>query len=323
MLFHDLQERTALQEFAERGGENVEALELFLLGHYATQHPHADYLTQIVRNIVAITGNYYFSLAREKRLSFLNCIVNVFKVAFAMKIWETRLSNVDAAKQQSGKPLFFAALTELVGPLEAIQKGLQEIDAELPIRRVVLVEGETEEAFIHSIQLHSTVLNFDFAVYVYEGKGSLKNLVHYVTEKNRQGIRVDLSVDCDSQSQGKSFVEKLTQTCAIQSVFGFRRDFEAAFPPELLHSAVQEYLRLFTKLDSEAVTLADIQSLLADQKPFALAFEQKLGVSISKPKLGTILGEVVLGTGAIWEGVVNTSSECSEIARFVRFLMLW
>jgi hypothetical protein len=106
-------------------------------------------------------------------------------------------------------------------------------------------------------------------------------------------------------------------------VFGFRRDFEAAFPVELLHAGVQEYLRQFTELGPDAVALTDIQTLLADQKPFTRAFEEKFGVNLNKPKLGTILGEVVLGTAAIWEGVVNTSSECSEIARFLRFLMLW
>jgi hypothetical protein len=86
---------------------------------------------------------------------------------------------------------------------------------------------------------------------------------------------------------------------------------------------VQEYLRLFTGLDAGTVTLTDVQAFLADEKPFALAFEEKIGLNISKPKLGTILGEIILGTGAIWESVVNTSSQCSEIARFVRFLMLW
>jgi hypothetical protein len=44
----------------------------------------------------------------------------------------------------------------LIGPLEAIQKGLQEIDAELPIRWVALVEGESEEAFIRAIQFRRT-----------------------------------------------------------------------------------------------------------------------------------------------------------------------
>jgi hypothetical protein len=324
MLFHDLQEQAALKDFVEREDGTPEALESFLLSHYATPHPQAEYLTRVVNNMVAITRDYYFSLPKQKRLSFLKCITNVFKVVFAMKIWELRFSAFDAVKQQASKPLFFASLAELIGPLEAIQKGLQEIDAELPLRRVVLVEGETEEAFIRAVQLRSTVLNFDFAVHVYGGKGTLENLVHYITEKNRQGIRVDLCVDYDGQSQSKSFVEKLSQqSCAIQSVFGFRRDFEASFPPELLHAGLQEYLRIFTKLDPTVVTLPEVEALLASQKPFVLAFEERFGVSVSKPKLGTILGEIVLGAGAIWEGVVNTSSECSEVARFVRFLMLW
>jgi hypothetical protein len=70
MLFHDLQERAALRDLAEQGDETIEALESFLLDHYATPHAHADYLTQIVKNVVAITGDYYFSLPLGKRFSF-------------------------------------------------------------------------------------------------------------------------------------------------------------------------------------------------------------------------------------------------------------
>jgi hypothetical protein len=67
MLFHDLRERVALRNLAERGDENSEALESFLPDHDATAHLHADYLTQIVKNVLAITCDYYFSLPREKR----------------------------------------------------------------------------------------------------------------------------------------------------------------------------------------------------------------------------------------------------------------
>jgi hypothetical protein len=110
----------------------------------------------------------------------------------------------------------------------------------------VLAEGESEAAFIRSIQLRSTVLNFDFEVHVYGGKGTRKNLVHYILEKNRQGIRVDLCLDFDGQSQSTSFLDKLKQqSCAIQSDFGFKRDFESAFPPEILHAALAEYFRRF------------------------------------------------------------------------------
>jgi len=66
MLFHNVQERAALRNLAERDDETTEALESFLLDHYATLHPHADYLTQIVKNVLAITGSYYFSLSHGK-----------------------------------------------------------------------------------------------------------------------------------------------------------------------------------------------------------------------------------------------------------------
>jgi len=87
MLFHDVQERAALRNLAERDDETTEALEPFLLDHYATLHPHADYLMQIVKNVLAITGSYYFSLPRVKKMQFSEPHRQCVKVAFAMKIW--------------------------------------------------------------------------------------------------------------------------------------------------------------------------------------------------------------------------------------------
>jgi len=277
-------------------------------------------MARVVGNVVQITYGYYFSLPRDKRASFLKCLANAFKVALAMKAWETRVTAVDATKQLSGKPLFFAFLTEMIQPLESIQKGLQEIDAELPIRRVLLVEGESEANFVQTIQMNSTVMNFDFSIYVYHGKGEINNLVHYIGELNRQGVRVDLSYDSDRQTA--SFLEKLGRSCAIQSQFGFKSDFEGSFPPDVLLAALLEYVRRYQPTAIHP-TKTDIECLLAGQKPFVLLFEEKFGYSLSKPKLGAILGETVLQNGALWDAVFKTSVRASEIAEFLKFVMFW
>ena len=320
MLIHELAEREALQGFAEKGADTAGALESFFQEHYSTPQPHVEYMAQVVGNMVQITSGYYFSLPRDKRASFLKCLANVFKVALAMKAWETRLTAVDATKQLSGKPLFFASLAEMIQPLESIQKGLQEIDAKLPLRRVLLVEGASESNFIQTIQMNSTVMNFDFSVYVYSGKGEANNLVHYIRELNRQGVRVDLSYDSDRQAA--SFLEKLDRSCTIQSRFGFKSDFEGSFPAGILFAALLEYLRRYQQA-TIVLTQSDVESLLADRKPFIFGFEEKFGLGISKPKLGAILGETVLQNGALWDAVFKTSSQASEIAEFLRFVMFW
>jgi len=107
MLIHELAERETLQGFAENGADTAEALRSFFQEHYSTPQPHIEYMDRVVDNMVQITSGYYFSLPRDKRASFLKCLANVFKVALAMKAWETRLTAVDATKQLSGKPLFF------------------------------------------------------------------------------------------------------------------------------------------------------------------------------------------------------------------------
>jgi len=87
-------------------------------------------------------------------------------------------------------------------------------------------------------------------------------------------------------------------------------------------AALLEYVRQYQPT-AIVPTKTDIESLLAGQKPFVLLFEEKFGFSISKPKLGVILGELILQNPATWDAVFHASPEASEIAQFLRFVMLW
>ncbi len=248
--------------------------------------------------------------------------MSVLKFSFAVKVWESRFSRDDSAQQWADKPLVFVWASELIEPLEALQKALADIDPKLAQRRVVLVEGQTEANFVSTIQNNSNLLNFDFSLYVYEGKAQVANLVHYIRERNRQGVRVDLCYDSDGQTD--SFLEKLALSgCSVESRFRFQRDFEAAFPPELLHTAAHEYLRRYTNVPADSLSSLTVTDLLAQSKPFVRAFEEHFKISVSKPQLGVLLAEAVRRSGAVWDGAVKTAEECSEIAKFLRFVMLW
>lgn len=325
MLLYELEEQEALKQFADKEVHSSELVREFFEDHFVAPNPQCEYVSNVLSNLIAITGEYYLSLSKDKRLSFLKCILSVLKMALAMKLWELRLSAEDAVQQLSGKYLFFGSMTELIEPLESLQKGLHEIDPALALRRVLLVEGETEASFIREIQLRATVSNFEFTIYVYRGKGEVNNLLHYVRERNRQGIRVDLCYDRDGQDQTTAFVNKLREAPSfINDLFGFRRDFEAAFPPDVLHTALVRYLKEFANLpESQMPTLTTVESLLRGSKPFIFAFTEQFSVNINKPKFGILLAESVLANKAIWDDVFKTSVESNEIVRFLRFVMLW
>jgi hypothetical protein len=321
MLVYEVLEDAAIDEFVAQGDETAEHLCQFLEDRYARPHPHAEYLTHVVKTLVSVAHSYYVSLSAEKKPHFLKYLVSVLKFSFAVKVWESRFSRVDSAQEWADKPLVFVWATELVEPLEDLQRAIAAIDPNLAQRRVVLVEGETEAEFIRTIQLSANVLNFDFSLKVYGGKAQVANLVHYIQERNRQGVRVDLSYDSDRQAT--SFLEKLKSSCTVQEFFGFQRDFENAFPPEVLHAALLEYLQTYAPPPVAALTPDAIEDLLKQPKPFILAFEERFGVNISKPKLGTLLAKAVIDRQKLWEGAVRSSQECSEIAKFLRFVMLW
>lgn len=66
----------------------------------------------------------------------------------------------------------------------------------------------------------------------------------------------------------------------ISRLFRFDRDFEAAFPPELLAGAVTGYLGQF-KDESSTCSLEDIKNMLAESEPFVRVVEKSTGFRLA------------------------------------------
>jgi len=118
------------------------------------------------------------------------------------------------------------------------------------------------------------------------GAGSLReNLRFHIQDKNEKGVQVDLAYDGDSNLRNQ--IDKLQKQVRIRRVFKFDRDFESAFPAEMLVAAVTAYLKHFKDAAIE-VSVEGVDEMLKHRKPF-VQVEARYEVSIKKPHLGKLL----------------------------------
>ena len=286
----DVQERSLIRSFVQTGKTDAADLLRFLSENCTHPDRHVEYSKAIVNNVAAVTSAYYASLPKRKRVHFLSAICRMLDVAMEMKFWTNRLPSVDGAWYWGEQPVFFRLLGNLVEPLSEMMSKLSLVDRSLLFRKVVLVEGESELIFLRVLKHETDSINFDLPIHNYRGKGELKNLVHYIKEKNRQGIRVLLSNDRDGQAF--TFHEKLKKRgCIIDNHFGFKYEFEKAFAPGVLRNALRIYSR--QHLDSKVnPRLKDVEEFLSDQRPFLISVKQAYSISITKPKFAGILGKL-------------------------------
>jgi hypothetical protein len=320
MIINEVEEDGLIDGFVLSDSTTKEDLLAFLRTSFLHPKLYRAFGTIVSTHLVEITYPFYASLPKDKKRHFLRALVTLLQLAVSMKLWEVRLSSDDSGRRWASAPLFFASLVRLTEPLERIRRELASIDQGFILERILLVEGESEAAFVETIQMSTELTNFDFTVYPYGGKGQVKNLIQYIREKNRQGLRVHLVYDRDRQSD--TFLEKLHSQCLIEKSFGFERDFEGSFPPHILNKAIQEYVRRYAKAPLEGDTLP-IDELLGSHKPVIVALEEKLGLKISKAKLGVILAELTLPETPVWAEVTNERPLSTELGRFLKFLMLW
>ena len=324
MKYWELEQNKAIEEFLKDITTPTKE-DLFRFFEYHFLHPdhETEFTHKVAKNIIEISFDYFSTLPKEKKPRFLRALGKLFDVALSLKIWEYQLSRDDASWYWSGLPAYFLSLASLAEPLEDMRRELGEVDTANLHEKVVCVEGDTEFNFIKNIQLLTRFIHLDFQVYTYGCKGEANNLAHFIKEKNRQGLKVFVVYDKDGRE--KSFVNKIKKRSQVEDFFAFSRDFESAFPPEILTAALNDYLTRYVE-GSVPFIPDDVQGLLDDKESFIKALEKKHGISISKPKLGTILGvamSVILERrwNEIFNSEVASENYDYEIFEFVKFLV--
>lgn len=327
MDYFELEQDAAIKAFLE-ATKSPSKKDLFNLYYNHFLHPdhYTEHTNKVCKNAIDITYDYFLNLSKRKRFHFLRALGKLFDVALSMKSWEWMLSRNDAAGFWGKMPTYFLSLTSLTESLESIRRDMGEVDRKCLYQKVICVEGESEHEFIKTIYLTTRAANFDSPIYCYGGKGELRNLLRFIQEKNRQGIRVFLSFDNDGDSNAKIFISKIKKKCNVHKVFGFPRDFESSFSSEMLAIALNYYLTKFSRKKLKKVTIKDVNRLLRQVKPFIRSFEHEWEIAISKPKLGKILGGLTADIiKKEWNDIFNRKRKKKKhkaaIFRFMKFLM--
>lgn len=323
MNYYELEQDKTIRIFL-KDFSNPTKDDIFILFHSHFIHPdiETEFLNKITKNAIDVSYHYFVSLSYNKKFHFLRALVKLIDSALSLKIWEFQLSRKDAIRYWKDIPTYFLALTHLVEPLESLRHEMGLVERKHLYEKIVCVEGESEDSFIRTLYLTTKYVYLGFPIYNYKGKGERQNLVHFINEKNRQGIRVYLSYDTDRQSD--SFIKNIKNKCKIEKTFGFTQDFESSFPPGILKHALESYIKWYTKLEL-ILNEKDIAELLSHQESFLKLFNQKYNVTINKVKLGEILGKIMAGVLCRhWDDVFNKPQKAPfnyEIFKFLKYLV--
>lgn len=299
-------------------------LEEFLVRNYAHPDLEVDFTRSVVRNLVAVGYSYFIELSKTKRFHYLRAMGHAVEVALLLKLWEYQLSRNDADWFWQDVPFFFGSLSNMIQPLENLSRELGTVDLRRLRAKLLLVEGESEFEFLHKLRHLTGYANFRFDVYNYKGKGNIRNLIQYIKEKNRQGVKVLMIYDCDGTAT--TFVRRLRDRgCKIYASFGFKWDFEGSFPPKQLHQAVASYYHRY-QLDSQLPTVHQIRTILKSNCPFVVQYEKEFGIALSKPKLSVLLAEqMAVFLEYNWNDVFNRNLKSLryEVYDFLKFVTNW
>jgi hypothetical protein len=324
MSYWELGQDKAIKNFL-KNNKNPSKEDLFNLFYENFLHPdlETEFTHKVAKNVIEISYDYYLKLSHRKKFHFLRALGKLFDVVLSIKIWEFQLGRDDASWYWKGIPTYFLTLSHLTEPLETLRQEIGIVDKNRLYSKIICVEGETENNFIKTLYLTTRASNFDFSTYNYQGKGEIKNLIHFVKEKNRQGIRVFISYDKDRQSD--SFNKKIKKKCKVEKIFEFKKDFESSFPPKILKYALEDYIKRYTKLKIK-LNIKDIDDLLSQTGPFLKSFEKKYNIKINKVKLGSILGKVMASiVNQHWNEIFNKKQKKKsfrpQIFKFLKFLI--
>lgn len=150
----------------------------------------------------------------------------------------------------------------------------------------VLVEGESEKAFIERL-LELRAIDFRvLGVETYSGKGNRRPKKLHLEHLYSRGFRVVLQADLDGKKglERGGFVEYVQEQGG--TFFAFQPDFESIFPAPVLHRALE--------LNGIEVPLDWLVGLVGRGGGSVIAsVEQRVEVQVSKPNLARTLADLI------------------------------
>jgi hypothetical protein len=152
MKLFQLEQDKSIRAYLKKNKHSKRELFDFFQNHFIHPDIEVKFTTKVVKNIIAITHEYYLSLSMRKKFHFLRALGKLFYIALSIKIWESNLSRDDADWYWRGYPTYFVTLDYLIEPLEIMRSEMSLVDKGRSHPTIVLVEGESEYNFISTMQ---------------------------------------------------------------------------------------------------------------------------------------------------------------------------
>lgn len=167
--------------------------------------------------------------------------------------------------------------------------------------RAILVEGESEHAFLTAQMDHGQLSGSE--IVAYKGRGNLKNIKMLVASFQERGYQVFLQGDLDGADPSSRAKRDFIETFRAVGVepFMFRYDFESAFPRPLL---VYVAAKLADRDPKEVAEMATGHDCVA-------GVLEELGLSGRKPELARHLERA-------WHYYHDPDARKSEIHKWLR-----
>ncbi len=307
-----------IKKFVEEEKQNKNALYNFIEWNFIHPDVGVDFSNKVLDNFIEISSDYYLKLSNKKKIHFLKAVSCFFDIVLSMKCYEFHLTR--NPQYWKDYPFYFKMPLSMLDRIKEMNKELSLVAINQTHSKVVLVEGDSEIAFLEVLQQHSA--NFSFDIYSYDGKGALQNLVHYIKSKNKEGTKSVVIYDLDGSGKALN-IKKLKEKCRIYKDFAFPKDFESSFPPNILHSAIDKYIDKYNIGKNIYISKEAVNLLMENDKPFISNFEKKYDIKFSKVKLAKILGEEIDELlHEKWDDIINVKKKHKyEIYNFIKFLV--
>lgn len=207
-------------------------------------------------------------------------------------------------------------LAEDLTQFRALLQDIPEFAYTIP---VFFVEGEAEEAFLFEMQKTGSLWFKNLNIRCSGGEGNLnaQRVTQLFQQLRHQGYSVFVQADGDVNNCIQA-INKLVSNGVIdeEKVFKFKYDFESAFTPGMLLTALHQLKKL------EGVTIEEFQTTVYSQAKSVVKIikdDYDLDLEPLKVELAKELAAVLENSGLWWndEEFLKT-----EIGMFLKFIML-
>lgn len=296
---------------------------------FAQPHPKWDWKklemqrgvkSEFIKNFVTLTFEEYIgadTLQQEKLLSatyHLAEYVELSEIQIGWSIDDEWLKNFG----EYGKSF----LTNIVHLRERLNQAAQDLSflPKLYIQKpILLVEGQSEKAFLDKLRESHNMWFTDLRVEVYGGNGNAhpRRIQMRLDKYTEDGYVCFMQGDKDGKEKG-SFEKLIKQGSVLEvNTFLFNYDFESSIPKNLLYQALAN-LELIGEVSKD-----EFLNQIDDESSICTQLNSKFNIDIEpyKVQIADELGWVFNNSEFYWYQDKNNFMEETELGQFLDFVI--